>query len=95
VPFFLETDNKTSDIFSLNTMNWQRQRAAHINRVFSVGADNMMISSSARLMVVGSDDSLFLIDTESGDVEPFFPKSFDSILNKKVIGIEPIVWLEK
>jgi hypothetical protein len=95
VPFFLETDNKTSDIFSLNTMNWQRQRTAHINQVFSVSADNMMISSSARLMVVGSDDSLFLIDTESGDVEPFFPKSFDSILNKKIIGIEPIVWLEK
>ena len=95
VPFFLETDNKTTDIFSLNTMNGQRQRGAHINRVFSGGADNMMISSSARLMVVGSDDSLFLVDTESGDVEPFFPKSFDSILNKKIIGIEPIVWLEK
>ena len=95
VPFFLETDNKTTDIFSLNTMNGQRQRAARINRVFSGGADNMMISSSARLMVVGSDDSLFLVDTESGDVEPFFPKSFDSILNKKIIGIEPIVWLEK
>ena len=55
----------------------------------------MMISSSARLMVVGSDDSLFLVDTESGDVEPFFPRPFDSILNKKIISIEPIVWLEK
>ena len=95
VPFFLETDNKTSDIFSLNTMNWQRQRAARINRVFSAGAANMMISSSARLMVVGSGDLLFLVDTESGDVEPFFPKSFDSILNKRIVGIEPIVWLEK
>ena len=95
VPFFLETDNKTSDIFSLNTMNWQRQRAAHINRVFSAAAANIMISSSARLMVVGSGKSLFLVDTESGDVEPFFPKSFDEILNKRIISIEPIVWLEK
>jgi WD40 repeat protein len=95
VPFFLETDNKTSDLFSLNTINWQRQRAAHINRVFSVFADNIMISSSARLMVLGSFDSLFLVDTESGDVEPFFPRSFSEILSKRIISIKPIVWLEK
>jgi hypothetical protein len=54
----------------------------------------MMLNSSAFLMVVGSGDSLFLVDTTSGNVEPFFPKSFSSILNKKIIAIEPIGWFE-
>jgi hypothetical protein len=94
VPFFLETNDKNSDLFSLNTINWQRQRAAHITGVLSSTA-HMLISSSARLMVLGSGESLFLVDTESGDVESFFPKSFDKILNKRIISIEPIVWLEK
>jgi len=94
VPFFLETDDKNSDLFSLNTINWQRQRAARMTGVISSVAV-MLISSSARLMILGSGKSLFLVDTESGDVEPFFPRSFDEILNKKIISIEPIVWLEK
>ena len=94
VPFFLEANDKASDLFSLNTINWQRQRAAHITGTLS-GTAHMMISSSARLMVMGSFDSLFLVDTESGDVEPFFPRPFSEILNKKIISIEPIVWLEK
>ena len=94
VPFFLETNDKTSDLFSLNTINWQRQRAAHITGTL-FGIAHMMISSSARLMVLGSFDSLFLVDTESGDVEPFFPRSFSEILNKRIISIKPIVWLEK
>ena len=94
VPFFLETDDKTSDLFSLNTINWQRQRAAHITGAFS-GVADMLISSSARLMVLGNGKSLFLVDTESGDFELFFPKSFDEILNKRIISIEPILWLEK
>jgi hypothetical protein len=94
VPFFLETDDKNSDLFSLNTINWQRQRAAHITGALS-GVAYTLISSSARLMVLGSGKSLFLVDTESGDVQPFFPKPFDEILNKRIINIEPIVWLEK
>ena len=94
VPFFLEENDKNSDLFSLNTINWQRQRAAHLTGTLS-GIAHMMISSSARLMVLGSGKTLFLVDTESGDVERFFPKSFDEILNKTIISIKPIVWLEK
>lgn len=93
LPFFLERDDKASTIYSLNPSNWQIQKPVHINQVFEVTA-HMMINSSARLMVVGSGDRLFLVDTEAGNVEPFFPKSFDSILNKRIISVEPIVWLE-
>ena len=88
-----QTFKKGTDIFSLNPSNWQRQKPVHIIKVFSV-VSKMMINSSARLMVIGSGDSLFLVDTESGNVEPFFPKSFGSILNKRIISVEPVVWLE-
>jgi hypothetical protein len=94
VPFFMATDFvKSTDLFSLNPSDWRAQKPARINQVFST-TDDTMINSSARLMAVGSGDSLFLVDTQSGDVAPFFPKSFASILNKRIIAVEPIVWLE-
>jgi hypothetical protein len=93
LPFFLETDFKTSTIYSLNPSNWQIQNPVHVNQVFS-RTDELMINSSAKLMVAGNGDQLFLIDTESGNIEPFFPKTFDVMLNKRIIGIEPILWLE-
>ena len=94
VPFFMSSDLKTStDLFSINPGDGKPQKPTHINQVFEVTA-KMMINSSAGLMVAGSGDSLFLVDTTSGNVEPFFPKSFSSILNKKIISIQPIGWFE-
>lgn len=93
LPFFLEADDKTSTIYSLNPSNWQIQNPIRINQAFSV-VDHMIINSSARLMVLGNGDSLFLIDTASGNVESFFPKTIDAMLNKRIIAIEPLVWLE-
>jgi hypothetical protein len=94
VAFFLSTDSKTgSDIFSLDPNDWKRTKRVHINQVFST-TDDIMINSSARLMVVGNGESLFLVDTESGNLESFFPKSIDKMLNKRIISIEPILWLE-
>jgi hypothetical protein len=94
VPFFMSSDLKTSsDLFSINPGDGKPQKPTHINQVFEVTA-KVMINSSAGLMVVGSGDSLFLVDTTSGNVEPFFPRSFSSILNKKIISIQPIGWFE-
>lgn len=97
VPFFIEDSSSTSsEVFSLNPTNWQRQRAAHIGETFSLTA-RALINSSARLMVVGDvNGKLVLIDTESGDVTSFFAKSAgppESI--GKSAAIEPIVWIEK
>src|SRR5213078_1219908 len=76
VPFFIEdTTSTSSELFYLNPTNWQRQRGAHIGQTFSLNA-KMLIKSSARLMIVGDvPASLLLIDTESGETVPFFPKS--------------------
>jgi len=97
VPFFIEDSSSTSsEVFSLNPTNWQRQRAAHIGETFSSTA-RALINSSARLMVVGDvNGKLVLIDTESGDVTSFFPKSAgppESIA--KSAAPEPIVWIER
>ena len=93
VPFFIEDATTTSsDLFSLNPTNWQRQRGAHIEQVFSVTA-KMLIKSSARLMIVGDvPATLLLIDTESGEIVPFFPKSAGS---PGLLFPRPVVWIEK
>ena len=94
VPFFMADDSQRStDLFSLNPTDLKPQKPAHMNKVFS-SVDETIINSSARLMAVGAGSSLFLVDTQSGDVEPFFPKSFEAMLNKKIIWVEPIIWFE-
>lgn len=94
VPFFMGLDfEKGSDIFALNPTDWKPQKSVHINQSFSVSAKTI-INSSANLMVVGDGDRLFLVDTNSGNIEPFFPKSFGAILNKRIISVEPVTWIE-
>src|SRR5207249_3582162 len=63
VPFFIEDATSTStDLFSLNPTNWQRQRGTRISQAFSLNA-KMLIKSSARLMIVGDTPaSLLLVD---------------------------------
>lgn len=97
VPFFVEdSTGNSSELFSLNPTNWQRQRGAHLTeQTFSLAA-RMLINSSARLMIAGdAPASLLLIDTESGEIVPFFNKSAkpptsDGILHSPV----PVVWIE-
>ena len=93
LPFFLETDGEASTIYSLNPSNWQIQNPVRINHAFSV-TDDVIINSSARLMVIGDGDLLCLVEIESGNFEPFFPSTFDAMLNKRIIATEPILWLE-
>ena len=76
----------------MNPTNWQKQRPTSITWTFA--NPKFLINGSARLMVAGDPpDKLLLIDTESGEVTPFFQ-------NAKASGIVlvspvPIVWLEK
>jgi hypothetical protein len=95
VPFFIEDSSSTSsEVFYLNPTNWQRQRAAHIGQPFSTTA-TALINSSARLMVIGDvHGTLVLVDTESGDVTPFFPKTAGP---PPGLGDspKPVVWIEK
>lgn len=93
LPFFLETDYKTSTIYSLNPSDSKIQNPVRIKQAFSVVA-HTMINSSSRLMIVGEGDSLFLVDTESGNFESLFPKRFGAMINKRIIALEPVVWLE-
>jgi hypothetical protein len=96
VPFFIEgTTGTSSEVFYLNPTNWQRQRGAHLSQTFSVNA-KMLIKSSARLMIVGDvPASLLLIDTESGETVPFFPKSGQPAVSDGVlVSHRPIVWIE-
>ena len=94
VPFFLEGDNRTSELFSLNTINWQRQRATHLNQDF--GSSKMLINSSARLLIVEDiSATLVLVDTESGDSMPFFPKTAGSRgTSGQLQHPIPIAWIE-
>jgi hypothetical protein len=91
VPFFIEENTRdSSDLFSLNPTNWQRQRGAHIGQPFSLTA-KMLINSSTRLMVAGdAPSSLLLVDTESGDTTSMVSKSGAQLLNPV-----PVVWIEK
>ena len=94
VPFFIEQQTSTAtDLFSLNPTNWQKQRPASISQTFSLNA-KMLIKSSARLMIVGDAPStLLLIDTESGEIVPFFPKSASG--QQALTSPVPVVWIEK
>jgi len=97
VPFFLEDSSSTSStLFSLNPTNWQRLRGAEIKQTFSPAA-RMLINSSARLMIVGdAPASLFLVNTESGEIVSFFPKTAGSSANDgRLLSPVPVVWIEK
>lgn len=97
VPFFIEENSRdSSEIFYLNPTNWQRQKAAHIGQPFSPAA-RMLIGSSARLMIVGdAPASLLLVDTESGEVVPFFPKAgAPGASDPKLVNPVPVAWIEK
>jgi len=91
VPFFIEENTRdSSDLFSLNPTNWQRQRSAHIGQPFSLSA-KMLINSSTRFMLVGdAPSSLLLVDTESGDITSLLAKT-----NTPLTSPVPIVWIEK
>ncbi len=95
VPFFIEDATATSsELFYLNPTNWQRQRGTRIDRTFSPTA-RMLIKSSARLMIVGDvPASLLLVDTESGETVPFFPKSSGATANTELLSPRPVVWIE-
>jgi hypothetical protein len=95
VPFLIEDQTSTrSELFSLNPTNWQRQRGARIDRTFSETAQ-MLINSSAKLMIVGDAPALLLlVDTESGETVPFFPKSAGSTADPKLQLPRPVVWIE-
>ena len=95
VPFLIEDKTSTSsELFSLNPTNWQRQRGARIDQVFSETAQ-MLINSSAKLMIVGDvPASLLLVDTQSGETIPFFPKSAGPTANTNLQSPRPVVWIE-
>lgn len=96
VPFFLEDATSTSsELFYLNPTNWQRQRGAHIGQTFSITA-TMLIKSSARLMIIGdAPATLLLIDTESGETVPFFPRVAQPAGSDGFLLFpRPIVWIE-
>jgi hypothetical protein len=95
VPFFVQqSSSTTTDVFSLNPTNWQRQRAASIEQTFSPSA-KMLIKSSARLMIVGDAPALLLlVDTESGDATSFFPKPEGGAAASPLKSPVPVVWIE-
>jgi len=95
VPFFIEEATSTStDLFSLNPTNWQKQRGTRIDQTFSVTA-KMLIKSSARLMIVGDvPATLLLIDTESGEIVPLFKPEGSGTSNPTLLFPRPVVWIE-
>ena len=95
-PFFIrDATSTTTELVSLNPTNWQRQGSATINQTFSLNA-RMLIKSSARLMVIGDVPAkLLLIDTESGDLTPFFPESATAARNAGPLQAPvPVAWIE-
>ena len=92
-PFFIEQPSSTTtELFFLNPTNWQKQRPTSITWIFADA--KFLINSSARLMVAGdAPDKLLLIDTESGEVTPFFQKATASGIG--LVSPVPIVWIEK
>ena len=92
-PFFIEQPlSTTTELFSINPMDWQKQKPASISWTFSVNA-RFVIKSSARLAVVGdAPDKLLLIDAESGDATPFFRNEAER--KTLLISPAPIVWIE-
>lgn len=92
-PFFIEqSGSTTTELFFLNPTNWQKQRPTPITWTFSDA--KFLIKSSARLMVAGdAPDKLLLIDTESGEVTPFFQNA--AARGIVLVSPVPIVWIEK
>ena len=92
-PFFIEQPSSTTtELFFLNPTNWQKQRPTSITWTFANA--KFLINSAARLAVVGdAPDKLLLIDTESGEVTPFFPDA--KARGIVLVSPAPIVWIEK
>jgi hypothetical protein len=92
-PFFIEQPSSTTtELFFLNPTNWQKQRPTSITWIFANA--KFLINSSARLMVAGdAPDKLLLIDTESGEVTPFFQNA--AARGIVLVSPIPIVWIEK
>lgn len=92
-PFFIEQPTSTTtELFFLNPTNWQKQRPTSITWTFANA--EFLINSSARLMVAGdAPDKLLLIDTESGEVTPFFQNA--AARGMVLVSPVPIVWIEK
>jgi hypothetical protein len=92
-PFFTEQPlSTTTELFSINPMDWKKQKPASISWTFSTNA-RFVIKSSARLAVVGdAPDKLLLIDAESGDVTPFFKNEAER--KTLLVSPAPVVWIE-
>ena len=92
-PFFIEQPSRTTtELFFLNPTNWQKQRPTSITWTFANA--KFLISSSARLMVAGdAPDKLLLIDTENGEVTPFFQNA--AARGIVLVSPVPLVWIEK
>ena len=92
-PFFIEQPSSTTtELFFLNPTNWQKQRPTSITWIFANA--KFLINGSARLMVAGdAPDKLLLIDTESGEVTPFFQNA--AARGIVLVSPVPIVWIEK
>jgi hypothetical protein len=92
-PFFIEQPSSTTtELFFLNPTNWQKQRPSSITWTFANA--KFLINSSARLMVAGdAPGKLLLIDTESGEVTPFFQNA--EARGIVLVSPVPIVWIEK
>ena len=92
-PFFIEQPSRTTtELFFLNPTNWQKQRPTSITWTFANA--KFLINSAARLMVAGdAPDKLLLIDTESGEVTPFFQNA--AARGIVLVSPAPIVWIEK
>jgi hypothetical protein len=92
-PFFIEQPSSTTtELFFLNPTNWQKQRPTSITWTFANA--KFLINSAARLMVAGdAPDKLLLIDTESGEVTPFFQNA----AARRIVLVSPVplVWIEK
>jgi hypothetical protein len=94
VPFFLSMgEGKNTGVFSLNPVNWQRQRMATIDQSLGMNSKSL-VSSSAKLMVVGDGSSLFLVNTDSGERTNLLPQTPVASSGKKVIAVEPVLWIE-
>ena len=93
VPFFTEQPSSTStEVFYLNPTNWQKQKPATINRIFSPNA-KALVKSSAKLMVIADGANLFLVDTESGTITSLLAKPVESAAESG--SATPLVWIER
>jgi hypothetical protein len=92
-PFFIEQPSSTTtELFFLNPTNWQKQRPTSITWTFANA--KFLINSAARLMVAGdAPDKLLLIDTETGEVTPFFQNA--AARGIVLVSPVPVVWIEK